>query len=101
MEGLTILNRKLLAMERAPAMHIQVVHALYGLWDKRHGLCVLNQLLATAVLADKAHSGSEDNPASLSGLNGPGGERLARANSLDVIEDGNVCVSSQDEIAVH
>jgi len=62
---------------------------------------VLELLLPAAVLPAEAQSGREDGPSALPRLHRAGREALAVANALDVVEDGDLRVARQHEVAVH
>lgn len=67
----------------------------------RHGSFVRDQLLTPTALAHETHGDGEDGLAALAGLDGAGGEALALAHVLDVVQDGDLRVTGQHEVAVH
>ncbi len=67
----------------------------------RHAGLVRHQLPAAAALAHEAHGDGEDGLAALAGLHRAGGEALALAHVLDVVQDGDLGVARQHEVAVH
>jgi len=62
---------------------------------------VRDQLLTPTALAHETHGDGEDGLAALAGLDGAGGEALALAHVLDVVQDGDLRVTGQHEVAVH
>ncbi len=62
---------------------------------------MLNQLLPAAALAHKTHRHREYATTALPRLHGARRERFALAHVLDVVEDGDLGVAGEDEVAVH
>lgn len=56
---------------------------------------------SAGALAHEAHGGGEDGLRVLPRLHGPGAVAAAVADALDVVNDGDVAVAGQDEVAVH
>lgn len=62
---------------------------------------MLNTLLTTAVYSIEAERCCEDGPSALSRLHGSGRKALAGTHALDMIDNGEVRVTSKHEITVH
>ncbi len=60
-----------------------------------------NYFLPAGAFAHEGEGGGEDGLAALSGLHGAGAEGAAFAHVLDVVDDGDVGVAVEDEVAVH
>ena len=68
---------------------------------RRHGDVVLDLFDSARAGAHEGHGGGEDDAAALAGLDGTGDEGFPVANALDVVEDRDVGVAREDEVAVH
>lgn len=99
----TVQDLNALALEgaRRSTAIVEIVLALDGAGDVWHVDGMLQNFVAGAVLAHKADGGGEDDLAALPRLHGSGCEAFARADPLDVVDDGYVRVAGEDEVAVH
>lgn len=57
--------------------------------------------LSTTVLLAEAQRGREDGPPALTSLHRAGRKALAVTHALDVVQDGDLRVARQHEVAVH
>lgn len=97
----TIHDSHLLRLKRTAVFPSRRGRRLLRRRNSRHARGMLEFLLPPTVLATEAERSGEDGPAALPGLNGAGRKAPAVAHALDMIDDGDLRVAGEDEVAVH